>query len=176
MTNLWYPKQNPLVGLTGMGGGAGSYFVRSATGAAEDYKIPYSLRFKRTSGSDGTSMLQQLNVAGDPKKFTLSFWYKGGNHQNAGSAGFGGVSIVSAAAGNAGNVHRDNIGFLETDHFQVSNNDTSGWQHNTSTRLFRDYGAWYHFVVKVDTANATANQRTVVWAVSYTHLTLPTKA
>ena len=163
MTNLWYPKQNPLVGLTGMGGGAGSYFVRSATGAAEDYKIPYSLRFKRTSGSDGTSMLQQLNVAGDPKKFTLSFWYKGGNHQNAGSAGFGGVSIVSAAAGNAGNVHRDNIGFLETDHFQVSNNDTSGWQHNTSTRLFRDYGAWYHFVVKVDTANATANQRTVVW-------------
>jgi hypothetical protein len=52
------------------------------------------------------------------------------------------------------------FGFLSTDEFQLG---LQSVYLLVSTQKFRDFGAWYHIVVRVDTTQATANNRVRVY-------------
>ena len=65
------------------------------------------------------------------------------------------------------------IGFSSTDKFTIFDRDSSGGAADftyTTTRVFRDPAAWYHFVVAVDTTDSTSGDRVKIY-VNGTRLT-----
>ena len=85
--------------------------------------------------------------AGNRKTFTISAWVKRCKLDDT-------TSIFSAHSA-------DNVAghFV----FRVTNQNRVGWSRwsddSYSTRLIRDVNAWYHFVLAVDTTQATASNR-----------------
>ena len=124
-------KESPILGLTGMGGGPTSYIFYSAAGGGAAEVISRSVRL-----SDNSYLRRTPSSNGNRKTWTLSFWAK-----FCGGAGH----ILSA----------NNDGFqieLRSDGRLLMKND--GCFSNTySTHEYRDYAAWYHFVLEHDAAN-----------------------
>jgi len=113
--------------------------------AAGGYNVDNSLRF-----NSGSSDYLQWNSSpsGNRQKFTYSVWFKRssvGNTQILASASFSG----------------SDEGYLF-----LSGGGALGWQSTnggdgniSTTRLFKDFSAWYHLVWSVDTTQATASNR-----------------
>ena len=114
-----------------MGGGPTSYIFYSAAGGGAAEVISRSVRL-----SDNSYLRRTPSSNGNRKTWTLSFWAK-----FCGGAGH----ILSA----------NNDGFqieLRSDGRLLMKND--GCFSNTySTHEYRDYAAWYHFVLEHDAAN-----------------------
>jgi hypothetical protein len=85
--------------------------------------------------------------AGNRRTFTISAWVKRSKLSDT-------TSIFSAHSADSVAGH-----FV----FRVTNHDRIGWsrwsEDSYSTRLIRDPNAWYHFVLAVDTTQATASNR-----------------
>ena len=121
--------------------------VASAT-ASTGYEVANSCRF-----NDGdTAYLHKATAAGDRQKWTYSVWIKRctlGTNQT--------WTPVQADSANANAMS----GYFETDdQFNLYDYNAPGVSAQIITnRKFRDIGAWYHFVIAVDTTQGTANNR-----------------
>jgi len=118
----------------------------SGQGGFYPYQIEQSLRF---NDDDSAYLSRTPASAGNRKTWTWSGWVKRGN--------IGGARRLMTA----GSSVTDPIGFLGGDTFQVQS-DTSGYNLIT-TQVFRDTSAWYHFVVALDTTQATSSDRLKIY-------------
>jgi len=111
------------------------------------YDIENSLKFE----ADNTeSMTRTPSSSGNRKTWTLSFWFK---RTELGAT----VRLFEAWDGSVGTSSL----FTDTDFFILDLNTASNYF--TSTQVFRDTSAWYHFVVRVDTTSATDSERARVY-------------
>jgi len=119
-----------------------------AAGQGGGYDINQSIRFN----DDDSAYLTRTPIsAGDKRTWTFSVWTKRGN--------LGADRRIFTAASNGTEFFFDANDKLNFYHY-------SGgfvWQY-ISNALFRDPAAWYHFVLRVDTTDATAENRIRVYA------------
>lgn len=107
--------------------------------------VSNSLRFR----SSASAYLNRTpSVSGNQQKWTWSAWVKQGNDLN---------SIFSTNS--AGNTTYNYFGF-SSNSFRLYQWNGSGYDfHFITTAVYRDPSAWYHFVISVDTTQATAANR-----------------
>jgi hypothetical protein len=120
----------------------------TAPAAASATGVSRSLRF---NGSVDSSYLSRTPASAptSTRKFTYSTWVK--------RSAFGSYQGFSLAA-----TGRDGIYFTDTDAVAVF--FAEGVQSFTYTQsLFRDPSAWYHFVISIDTTQATAANRIAIY-------------
>jgi len=127
----------------GVPGSANALLLAST--AAGGYTISRSLRF---NSSDSAYLSRTPSSAGNRTTWTLSFWTK---ISSISSSWF----LLRVAFGNNDNDHF-NIILNTTGTLQISGYNTV-WR--TTTQVFRDFSAWYHFVIVADTNNGTADNR-----------------
>ena len=81
---------------------------------------------------------------------TFSFWIK--------FTTAGGFNIYSNTVENDNN--RGYLSFTSDSKYRMVDNDSSGTHIQLRTnRLFRDFNAWYHVVVRIDTTQSTNTDR-----------------
>jgi len=154
------PANTPVGGLfKGVAGGVWRMndvlnYVGNSQWPSTPKSIDNSLRFN--SGS--SDYLTVANpTAGNRKTGTLSFWIKICklsthyiyNTYNSGASGFSSSYIQLTSAGRIEFINYQASG---GNHSQVSTN-----------RLFRDFSAWYHFVIAWDTTQSTASDRVKIY-------------
>jgi hypothetical protein len=113
------------------------------TSSTTGYQISRSLRF---NSADSAYLNRTPASAGNRRTWTWSAWVK--------RSELSGNAVFAAGDGSAGN--RAAIDF-DSDQFRVIFGD--GTSLIGTTQVFRDPSAWYHFVVAVDTTQATASNR-----------------
>ena len=128
-------SNNQLAGAAGQGGAA-------------DYKISRSLRF---NSGDSSHLSRTPASAGNRKTWTWSGWVK--LCKNKGQVLFHSYSAQSDTGAFF-------IDYLSDGSLRVLGWST-GWRY--TTQVFRDFSAWHHVVVAVDTTNATADDRIKVY-------------
>ena len=118
--------------------------------ASTGYAIDQSIRF---NSADSAYMHRTPSSSGNRKTFTSSFWVKLGDttdcalpfpsvYQNASYGAYLASGIIQFFIYYTG----------------------SAWQGQLYTnRVFRDPAAWYHFVIVVDTTQATSNERVRIY-------------
>jgi hypothetical protein len=113
---------------------------KAAGGAG--YEIDQSIRF---NDNDSAYLTRTPSSAGNRRTFTFSCWVKRANitGSNCPILTAGGDEWLMFLSG-------DTLGF---------NQDGSNNYRIVTTQLFRDPGAWFHLVLRVDTTNATAGDR-----------------
>ena len=119
--------------------------IIGTSAASSDYDIPYSCRFDKASSSKLTKTAWTSSAA-NRRKWTYSVWFKLGKN-------FGTARNFFYCGGN--------------DECMLSNSpaDTIDWfTENTggryiTTQVFRDIGAWYHAVFRMDTTDGTPADR-----------------
>jgi len=104
-----------------------------------------SLRF---NAADNPNVVYKPLTTGNRKLWTWSAWIKRGKCST--------VQYVFEVASADSNTNRIFFRFAATGEFRVAEASTVRLE---TTRAFRDPGAWYHFLVKVDTANSTPDNR-----------------
>lgn len=123
---------------TGTGGGAASY------------NLDKSLRFR----SSASAYLNR--TAGTPTaqtKYTISVWVK------RGTSTF--YSVFSAGSASANDY--DSVQFNSASTLAFFTGPGAGTADLVTTQLFRDFAAWYHIIVAVDTTQATASNRVKIY-------------
>lgn len=119
-------------------------FAASKTAAVSGgYQIQRSLRF---NSPDSAYLNRTLTTPTDNKKFTFSFWLKRSS-----------ITAWRTALSVSGSAY---IEFTAVND-QLDFNNAGG--RAITTAVFRDVSAWYHFVCVLDTANATANDRMIIY-------------
>lgn len=139
-----YPKQSPIVGVTGLGGGINSYIFLSSGG---DYIISRSLRF---NSADTSYLSKTFSSDGNRRTNTISFWIK--KVKIDASASF--YRIFGSQQASHIYLYEDKIFW---DASTTDNNSAAGYR--WTNRLFRDPSAWYHIVCTLDTTQSTASDR-----------------
>ena len=115
------------------------------------YQIDNSLKFE----ADNSEKLSRSQTTGtNRKKFTVSFWVK--------RTEIGAFQVLAIAEGSG-----NDISFLdfESDDF-LRFRDTASASNQCileTNRKFRDPSAWYHIVLRVDTTDSTADDRTRIY-------------
>ena len=116
------------------------------------YEVANSCRFN----DDDSACLNRSNGSSPSSQriFTFSAWVKRGN---LGSNNQTFMCIQDTGDGDP----RVRCAFRDDDKlfFEVSASDGSGDFDVRTTRVFRDVGAWYHFVFRIDTTQSTAADR-----------------
>jgi len=119
--------------------------IRLGASAGGDYEVQRSLRF---NNDDSAYLNRTPGSAGNRKTMTLSVWLKGM---------IGGTYQIFDAHQDDSN--RTRVFFNDNGTIQlfsrVSNSDNS----ITTTAMFRDPAAWYHFVCAIDMTQSTASNR-----------------
>ena len=91
------------------------------------------------------------------KKGTISFWFKLGADSNSNNTYYRlfatGADTLNRSDINITNPYTS-TGVLNITYFNASHEDNL-----TTTRQFKDFNAWYHFVIAYDTTQATASNR-----------------
>jgi len=123
-----------------------------AGGGSAPYQISRSLRF---NSADSAYLNRTPASAGNRRTFTLSFWVKSGSLAT-GTTG----QILGTTVGTF-----DRINFGENSTAQLSFTiDGAGTPKSCLTPgVYRDPSAWYHFVVAVDTTQATNTNRVKIY-------------
>jgi hypothetical protein len=121
--------------------------LASAAAAPAGYAISRSLRF---NSADSAYLSRTPSSAGNRKIYTFSFWIKRVDAP-------AGISYVYGSF--PGATTEFLIGFNSSQQFYVEDYPGSTALNVTSSAVFRDFSAWYHFVVAVDTTQATAANR-----------------
>jgi hypothetical protein len=115
----------------------------------DGYNLTNSLRFRASANA---YLSRTGSTATDAKKATYSFWFKRGALTT-------GQWLFTGGAGGAVTL----IGFNgSSDAFSVLLTDVSG-EGNITTAVFRDPSAWYHFVIAIDTTQATTADRAKIY-------------
>ena len=108
-----------------------------------------SLRF---NAADNPNVVYKPLTTGNRKLWTWSAWIKRCKCST--------VQYVFEVASADSNTNRIFFRFAATGEFRVAEATTVRLE---TTRAFRDPGAWYHFLVKVDTANSTPDNRCQIY-------------
>lgn len=112
-----------------------------------DYEINNSLRF---NASDSSYLQKTFSGTGNAKTFTISFWFKRCRDGTAEYLFAGGQSVND----------RFHMDINASGTFQIeAKNSGSTVIKMEGGPVLRDLGAWYHFVLRVDTTQATASDR-----------------
>jgi hypothetical protein len=125
-------------------------FVGNSQWPKAPENIDNSLRFD--SGSSD-NLTRTPSSSSNRKTFTISFWVKrckfgSSNYLMATSTGTSEALLV----------------YFNSDKFDIRNlTSGSGALGLTTNRLFKDPSAWYHFVVAVDTTQATSSNRVKIY-------------
>jgi hypothetical protein len=119
--------------------------MMAAAGQGGDYQISRSLRF---NSADSAYLSRTPASAGNRKTFTISAWVK---RSSAGTQAIMGVGTNTSDDVNF-TFNSDKLYFLA----RVSSSIVILLE---STAVFRDFSAWYHIVLAVDTTQATAANR-----------------
>ena len=118
--------------------------------AGGDYQISRSVRLR----SSASAFLSRTPAsAGNQQRWTWSGWAKRGS--------FGQQQLFTAGAGTGGSPECY-IDFEDNLNFQIFDG-TSNLAVVRSTAVYRDPSAWYHVVVSVDTTQATAANRVLLY-------------
>ncbi len=104
----------------------------------------------KMEADNSESMTRTPSSSGNRKTWTLSFWFK---RTELGAA----VRLFEAWDGSTGT----SALFTDADLFILDL--TAGGNYFTSSAVFRDTSAWYHFVIRVDTTQGTASERARVY-------------
>jgi len=111
------------------------------------YEVERSLRF---NGADGPYLEHTPSSHSNKRKMTFSFWFKRAVNTNF-------VSIFRAY-GNSSNRH--SLDFVSGGQIRLwGNYNGSVAMTVQTTQVFRDFSAWYHFVLVLDTEQGTASNR-----------------
>ena len=106
-----------------------------------------SLRFRRSASA---YLSRTFPTAGDTQKFTQSMWVK------RGSLGVGEYFGLSVGGSATYGMYFDTSDYLNVYVYYTG----AAWQGLfTTNQVFRDPSAWYHFVLAVDTTQATSTDR-----------------
>jgi hypothetical protein len=127
-------------------------FSASKTSGPSGYNISNSLRFRASASA---YLNRTPASAGNRQIMTYSFWVKRG-------AITGDYNITNATtdANNSATLYFNSSNSQSFDVFlKVGGTNYSV----TTSQVFRDPSAWYHIVVAIDTAQATASNRTKVY-------------
>ena len=124
-----------------------------AAGGVSTYEIDQSLRFVASSS---TRLTRTPSSSGNMKTWTLSMWIKKWDASHS-----DGRYLWAAGVWSSGNT---NTGQYWTGGDKLSStNGVNGVNNNGGTtnppNKFRDPSAWFHLVVRMDTANATTSNR-----------------
>ena len=120
-------------------------------GSLGGYNIGRSLRFR----SSASAYLNRTPAsASNQQKFTMSFWTKRGT--------LGSTDVNLIAQGNSGNNYFS-VYFTANNNLNIDYYPGSQTILLTTTQVFRDPSAWYHIVVSVDTTQATAANRVLLY-------------
>ena len=121
------------------------------------YNLESSLRFR----SSASAYLNWTPAsAGNRKTWTWSAWVKRGKLGAYQNIFFGSTGDYNT---------NDVVTFLRFDSadtisfFDVTAGVANNFYYNASSRVFRDTSSWYHFVIKVDTTQATASDRLKIY-------------
>ena len=106
-----------------------------------------SLRFNK---ADNASLTRSPSSTTNDTKHTLSFWFKICTLINAANQG---VMFAGGSDGSYAYVQ------LWNGTFYFGNSAGPYWNGNTTSLRFRDFNAWYHAVIVIDTTQSTANDR-----------------
>jgi len=120
--------------------------VLAGASGATGYDVPYSLRFRRANNA---AMTRTAGTPTNAKIVTWSFWHKRG--------ALGGEWVWGESTAGASTFFTFDSSAPDTIRIYVRGTNL------TSTPVFRDPSAWYHFVVAVDTTQATAADRIKVY-------------
>jgi hypothetical protein len=121
----------------------------AAAGAGGEYQISRSLRF---NSADSAYLSRTPASASNRKTWTWSGWVKRTTLSSTGTLFAAGASSVA------------NLYVLQTVGNQLAvRMDQEVSANITTTQVFRDVSAWYHFVIAVDTAQATGSNRVKIY-------------
>ncbi len=167
LENSWYKKENPFLGLTGMGGGVGSNLVLFG-GSNRDQLLldregvaTNSLRFNNqgagwpASSGDSAYLSKVFGTPTNTKIWTFSTWFKKSINGDY-CALFNGVWV--GGQGRYGYITIDNNDQLTVFLGQYPNGNPD-YIYFTSSQKLIDTSAWYHICVAVDTTQATESDR-----------------
>ena len=125
-------------------------FLVGGANSVSGYNIENSIRFN--SGDDAKLQITAGSNS-NREKSTFSGWFKVAQDTGADQ------SIFSCADGG----HQPHIKIDATsEQINVRVSDSEGWNVKTS-QSFRDYSAWYHLVVAMDTTQGTAANRLKIY-------------
>ena len=137
-------SNNILAGASGQGGGG--------------YQIERSLRF---NPGDSAYLNRTPSSSGNLKTWTWSGWVKRSNSGAGHTNDFFscGVNIHNGGAGGAqANAYFDVDGTIQVYEY------SGGYGYNyRTTQVFRDFSAWYHIVISLDTTDLTAGDRVKIY-------------
>jgi hypothetical protein len=139
-------SNNTLAGSSGQGGGAG-------------YEIDFSLRF---NPEDSGHLSKTYASAGNRKTFTLSYWIK---ECGKGTSPYNNPHILWSGTGvetRGGFAHRgtgSDAGKLYLFNQESNSTNCQVWTNS----LHRDFSAWKHIVLAVDTTQATSTNRVKIY-------------
>ena len=123
-----------------------------SSSADDDYQIEKSLLFQDTNSP---YLHRTPSSNGNKRTWTLSTWCKLADAVSAPAH----MTLFGAASGYQTHCMFRNSGGFE---FAIGNGSSANYWSATSA-LFRDYSAWYHVVLAVDTTNGTAADRAKVY-------------
>ena len=129
----------------------GSALALLGSGAGDaGYKIERSLRF---NSGDSAYLKKDFSSTGNRKTFTFSCWIKRCSSDSN--------SQYLFVGSNASGATRDDntftcLRFTSSDQLEFAGENTS---YRKTEAVFRDFSAWMHIVLAVDTTNSTANDK-----------------
>jgi len=130
--------------------------IRIGASGAADYEVERSLRFNTTDQTEVTN--SSLGTSPTSRRIsTVSVWTKRSDL----SSGL----ITYGYSGGGGSQSNAGLRFVNSNtNLGIENavNNSQAWQLVT-TRVFRDFSAWYHIVVAIDTTQSTASDRVKVY-------------
>jgi len=143
--------------------------LNKGAGPAGAYQISRSLRF---NPSDPTYLNRTPSSATNRRTWTWSAWVKRG-------FGFGDRQNVFGASTSDFNTDT-HIELYEANQLRLVDYVSATNMELITTQVFRDSSAWYHFVVAVDTTQATASNRAKIYVnglqvTSFTTATYPSQ-
>ncbi len=158
-SNSWYRKEY-LLGLGGLGGGAGGILIAGgpiATSGGDDaYQISKSLRL---SSADTTDLRATPPHKGNQRIYTWSSWVK-----LASVGGGKNIFTVSASPGGSGSVARTEFAINGSGKLVFGVNSAgSSWKSVETTAALKDPAAWYHICVAVNTTNSVEAERVKIY-------------
>ena len=112
-----------------------------------DHELDQSLRF---NAADSAYLQKTFSGAGNRRTFTISFWFKRCRDDTA--------EYLFAGGDDTSNRFHMDINASGTFQIEGKSAGSTDVKMEGGPRL-RDLGAWYHFVLRVDTTSSTASER-----------------
>ena len=151
---------------------SGGNVIHTFTSSGYLTPIKYASRSLRFRSSASAYLNRTFSAVGNQQKFTYSVWAKRG--------ALGGTSIASSGWSGSGATQGGGEFNFVTDqlNFNQQTNNAYDWRLFTN-QVFRDPSAWYHIVIAVDTTQATASNRVLIYVngvqvTSFSTATYPT--